>query len=260
MHYGFITDLAFSGASVLDASTAAKGVVEIATQIEAASSTSSGGTGASLVIPASSATSTYNSATAALRAVITQNNGFLDPKFIFNGLALTFPSAHGASSTALATNGSGAMTWMKIPFNLNASSSNQVVMGTATTSLLTATVPANALGTNGRIRARIEGIVFRRNTGTNLTIAASLGGVGTSTIRLDTLSTAETHNGYLEFYVYANNSASAQRNTLIFTGATTSPPYQFGTPSQVAPVIATSTASVNTTSATTLFIVANPGD
>jgi hypothetical protein len=42
--YGFTTDLAFNGASVLDASTAAKGVVEVATQTEVASSTSASST------------------------------------------------------------------------------------------------------------------------------------------------------------------------------------------------------------------------
>lgn len=65
-----------------DASTVAKGVSEIATQLETASSTALGSSGATVVIPASNATSTYNSATAALRVVVTQNNGKIDPYFV----------------------------------------------------------------------------------------------------------------------------------------------------------------------------------
>ena len=77
----YVDDTAFSGAGVIDATTAARGVVELATQLEAASSTTNGGSGV-LVIPASSATSTYNSATADLRVVVTQNSGKIDNGFL----------------------------------------------------------------------------------------------------------------------------------------------------------------------------------
>lgn len=62
------------------ASETASGFVELATQTEAASSTSSG-SAARLVLPASIATSTYNSATAALRVVVTKNDGTIDQGF-----------------------------------------------------------------------------------------------------------------------------------------------------------------------------------
>ena len=76
----YADDLSFAGVS--NASTITKGIVEIATDLETASSTSTGGTGAILAIPASSATSTYNSATAGLKVVVTQNNGTIDPNFL----------------------------------------------------------------------------------------------------------------------------------------------------------------------------------
>lgn len=77
----YVDDAAFSGAGVIDATTAARGVVELATQTETASSTATGGSGP-LVINNSTATSTFNSATAALRVVVTQNSGKIDNNFI----------------------------------------------------------------------------------------------------------------------------------------------------------------------------------
>lgn len=56
------------------------GIVELATALEGASSTPTG-TGP-LVLQAKNATSTYNSATAALKVVVTQNDGKIDPNFI----------------------------------------------------------------------------------------------------------------------------------------------------------------------------------
>lgn len=79
---GLLQDTAFNGAGIINASASNKGIVQLATQLQAASSTASGSTGALLVIPASSATSTYNAATAALRVVVTGNNGLIDPNFI----------------------------------------------------------------------------------------------------------------------------------------------------------------------------------
>lgn len=77
----YVDDTAFSGAGVVDATAAARGVVELATQLETASSSSVGSSG-NLVIPSSNATSTYNSATAALRVVVTQNSGKIDSNFL----------------------------------------------------------------------------------------------------------------------------------------------------------------------------------
>lgn len=85
--------------AVAQASETAAGFSELATGIQAASSTSSGETGARLVIPASLATSTYNSATAPLKVVMTQNNGKIDNNFIATSTLFGFPISQIASST-----------------------------------------------------------------------------------------------------------------------------------------------------------------
>jgi hypothetical protein len=77
----YVDGLAFSGAGVVDASVLSRGVVELATNTEVASSSSTGNSGV-LAIPAQFATSTYNSATAPLRVVVTQNSGKIDNNFI----------------------------------------------------------------------------------------------------------------------------------------------------------------------------------
>lgn len=83
----YADSLSFGG--VPAASESASGFVELANGVEAASSTSLGGTGARLAIPASLATSTYNSATAALRVVVTQNNGKIDTNFLPSTIVTT---------------------------------------------------------------------------------------------------------------------------------------------------------------------------
>lgn len=87
--WGLVLDTALTGAGAVGASETAQGYVEQATQIEVASSTPTGGTGANLYIPASAATSTYNSATAPLRVVVTKNSGKIDDYFISTSTLLT---------------------------------------------------------------------------------------------------------------------------------------------------------------------------
>lgn len=94
----YVDNLAFNGAGVISATTQAQGVVQLATGGQAASSTGTGSSGP-LVIPASLATSTYNSATASLRVVMTNNSGQID-----NGFLSTFVPTL-ATSTASFTNG-----------------------------------------------------------------------------------------------------------------------------------------------------------
>jgi hypothetical protein len=71
-----------------NASETATGTVQIATGLQTASSTSNGTLGR-LVIPASLSTSTYNSATAPLKVVVTQNSGKIDDNFISTSTLFT---------------------------------------------------------------------------------------------------------------------------------------------------------------------------
>lgn len=79
---GLVQDIAFNGAGVIDATTAAKGVVELATGAEAAASTANGSAGI-LALPATLATSTWNSGTAANRIPVTGvSTKTIDPNFL----------------------------------------------------------------------------------------------------------------------------------------------------------------------------------
>lgn len=78
-----------------NASETATGTVQIATGAQAAAGTTNGSLGR-LVIPASLATSTYNSATAGNKSIVTGVGGFIDPGFISNlstgtTMGTTFP-------------------------------------------------------------------------------------------------------------------------------------------------------------------------
>jgi hypothetical protein len=79
---GLLQDTAFSAAGLANANTTQRGLVQLGTDLQVASSTTLGSSGAAVVIAASSATSTYNSATAALKVVVTQNSGKIDPNFL----------------------------------------------------------------------------------------------------------------------------------------------------------------------------------
>lgn len=103
----YVDTIAFSGAGVINATTGARGIVQIATQTQTASSTATGSSGALLVIPSSNATSTFNVATAPLRVVVTQNSGKIDPNFIQGGINSTFTGTTTMATTTI----NGANPW-----------------------------------------------------------------------------------------------------------------------------------------------------
>lgn len=95
---GLIQDAVLNAGGIIGATETAYGVVEIATGIETASSTTNGTTGR-LAIPASLATSTYNSATAPLKVVVTQNNGKIDSNFLGDLASTTIVVGTATTST-----------------------------------------------------------------------------------------------------------------------------------------------------------------
>lgn len=112
---GYVDYLAFNGAGVIDALETSKGVVELATTLEQASSTPSGSSGP-LVLQAKNATSTYNSATAANRVLVTGSGGKLDTNFIDNFASTTLVTVGDTpilniGSYVFATNTPGTSTW-----------------------------------------------------------------------------------------------------------------------------------------------------
>jgi hypothetical protein len=84
----YVDDTAFSGAGVIDATAAARGVSELATGPEAAASTAQGSSGI-LVLPASLSTSTFNGATAANRIIASNGSGKIDSLFISTSTLFT---------------------------------------------------------------------------------------------------------------------------------------------------------------------------
>lgn len=168
----YIDGVAVAGAS--NANETTKGIVELATAIEQASSTALGSTAAALATQAKYATSSPSrgcdgtSVIGALCSLIAQNDGKINVNFFgtssaytynhgdanvfnasttfaatasnkvsFNTVAYVFPSTQGAASTTVVNNGSGTLSWARPDFSLIASST--VTSAVATTTL---TIPS----------------------------------------------------------------------------------------------------------------------
>lgn len=96
----YVDSIAIAGASIINATTGARGIVQLATAAQAASTTATGSSGAALVLAASNATSTCQST--GNYAVITDNNGKINGN-CFGSLALPNATLTGTttfSSTA----------------------------------------------------------------------------------------------------------------------------------------------------------------
>lgn len=174
----YVNAVAFSAAP--NGTTVVKGIYQSATGLQAASSTALGSTGASLVIPASVATDTPNTATRGSKVLMSLIGGFLNQawldltanwtftgavsvaasaskNFTLNTVAYTFPSANGIASSTLTNNNAGTLSWGQ-PFSELLDSSTtptQLSASTATTTLYTYNVPANTLSTGNVIRVSI---------------------------------------------------------------------------------------------------------
>lgn len=97
VNVNLLDSTAFNGAGVINATTAARGVSQVGTALQTASSTLTGSSGATLLIPTSEATSTYNAQTAPLKVVVSQNNGKIDNNFLATS---TFAYTLGLATTS----------------------------------------------------------------------------------------------------------------------------------------------------------------
>lgn len=166
----YVDSVAVAGAS--NANETTKGIVELATQIEAASSTAFGSTAAALVLQAKYATSSPY--TPGLWNVQTQNDGTINPimiatssaysyrwtaanvfaasttlsatttiaasnasttALVLNSIPYSFPGSNGASSTVLTNNGWGRLSWNRPDWVL--------LFSTTTTGILASTTIPN---------------------------------------------------------------------------------------------------------------------
>lgn len=153
---GYVNAISIAGAS--NASESAKGISELATAIEQASSTVTGTTGANLVLQAKNATSSPG--TTGLWTVITRNSGkiaqsFFDltESFSFSSISATLASfthattttswgfgslnyrpptgtSYTASSTILSQDGAGKLSWINQDWQLLVSTTTQVALDT----------------------------------------------------------------------------------------------------------------------------------
>lgn len=171
----YVDNVAVAGASNADTST--KGIVEIATQTEAASSTAIGSTGAILALPASTATDTPNTATRASRILMSDLTGYLKQAWINLtanfawtgthtwigssakiGIGTTTPYAplsvvgEGVFSNITATSTSATSTLTNLVISSNASTTNLTVSnichGCAANGLTYVTGTQVTIGTN----------------------------------------------------------------------------------------------------------------
>lgn len=185
---GYADDLAFNGAGIINATTLARGIVQLATALQAAASTVLGSSGASLVLPSSLATSTYNSNTASNVVVMSSTTGRIDSNFIYP-TTTAWPTANLASSTILANNGSGALHWINQGDKIVALLSSTVLTTTqtSTTSLYTLTIPANTISTSNYVRI---GAIYNATSGTQCDFGMAIGtGSASTTIAFGTTQT-----------------------------------------------------------------------
>ena len=239
----FVQQVAASGC--LDAAEGNQGCVELATQIEMASSTENG-SDAKLVLQSKYATSSPY--TTGLWTVITRNSGkiaqaFLDlteaftwsganifsgavthnatttiaasstvaNALVLNGVAYRFPGSNGASSTALLTNGAGGLSWGPNTDTIANSATPAVTTTAATTSVATVIIPANALGAAAR-SLEFRGI-FEGSAGSDCSSEVKYGdGTSTSTIAI-MYNSNNGALGYVDGVMYATTTTAQAFST-----------------------------------------------
>jgi hypothetical protein len=181
----YADSLAFG--AVPEATETAAGFGEVATGVEIASSTSSGSE-ARLLIPASLATSTYNSATAALKVVVTGNDGKIDGNFLSGVPTFT-----------------GTNTYTGI----------NTFSTTTATSTMIGSFPAYHIGKNVRVITSTGTSTFAVPSGINklhvkVVGAGGGGGYATASCSTDCIGGPGGGGGYAEEYVDVTGTSTIQ--------------------------------------------------
>lgn len=245
----YVDDTAFSGAGVIDATSAARGVVELATQTETASSTSSGSSGP-LAIPASNATSTCNGSTSALRVLVSDNSGYLDddclPATVAKSQTVTASTTHTATTsftgTVTGTNGN------KNYLNLNPT------VAVSSTTVFSQPISANTLSTGNYYKTSVYIDYARLNNPgeCNGTIDISYGNSST-TLVFPNAAPGRVGSGILEILLAANGATNSQKLAASLMLAATSTTASYAT--STAAYASTATAIDSTTAQNLTMIV-----
>lgn len=201
------------------------GVVQLATpaQTAAGTATSTNGTVAPLTIANNTATSTWNSQTAGNVVPVTGlSTKRIDPSFLF-GQATTFPTTQGASSTVLMTDGSGNMTFNGVSTLLSASStSGMTVVGAASTTFYTATLPAGWLGQSNAVRVSLY-LSQMQGVGDINYFSFGFGGTATTSIQVISPTPAVNTLPYILTFLIKATGTNTQKLAVTAAAATTTP-------------------------------------
>lgn len=235
----YVDNVVVSGAP--NASAIVKGIVQLATAAQAALGTILGSTGASLVLPASIATSTpYNSG---LNVVpVTGTNEKLSQLFLdltqaftwtgahtfnsatttlnwntviagssahpveINGIYYMFPASQSSGSSILTNNGSGTLSWgAKAQYSLT--SFVNLNGGTSTVPL---TIPAGVLSASSTISVLLSGISCNQSAGNTCTWSLRDSGGTTLATCAVFVNFSGTANGFANMTVANQSSLSSQ--------------------------------------------------
>lgn len=281
----YVNATAVAGAP--NASTAVKGIAQIATGTQAASSTLTGSTGAILVLGNGIATDTPTTLSAT-RVLMSDLTGHLKQAWLdltaawtwsglgtfsggltstatttlagsnvnsnavkINTVAYQFPASQGAASTFIQNNGSGVLSWQPISRIIFATTTTATIVNTGGTAITT-TIPGGAMGTTGGIRGRFYATW---NTQSSAAMGLVLVYGGTTCVTTGTAATGnttnDTFNGYINFTIL-NVNASSQVCDMSFQGSQNS-----ANVTTAAPTMGTAgngTAAVNSASNQTLSV------
>lgn len=190
---GYVDGVALSGAP--NATTLVKGIVQLATGLQAASSTALGSTGASVVVPASIATDTPNANTSSSRVLMSDltghlKQGWLDLTAAFsvsgtwtftnavsivanaghlltlNTVPYLFPASQGGAGSKLTDDGAGNLSWTSGVAHYNYATSTQIMAtagGSATSTSIV--IPAGVMGASSTIAIWGNGSSSNSTTG-----------------------------------------------------------------------------------------------
>lgn len=221
-------------AGAANATAAVKGIVQLATAVQAAAGTALGSTGASLVAP----NSLFNATQSATTIVpVTNTSGKLSQLFldltqaftftatttlsasnvlsnalILHGVPYAFPGSQGAANTALTDNGSGVLTWTvstgksyslvsNTPFSASASSF-------ATSSILT--IPAGVLTASSTIQINARSMSCASSGGSTCNFYLRNAAGATMTSCGPSITANLTYVGNIEVTIGNQNSLSSQ--------------------------------------------------
>lgn len=244
----YVNSVVAGGAA--NASETVKGIIQLATGAQAASSTSLGSTAARLAIGANLATDTPNTATRGSKVLMSNMGGFLNQnwldltapfttsgawtfanavsiaasnsfKLTLNTVAYVFPSSQGTAGSRLQNDGSGNLSWVTGTLNkytLAYSGSITANNSTATTSNMV--VPANVLTASSTI-SFIGSAIDSASASCTYNIRDSLGNTyfsfNTATVPSGNIWQT-TFQGLI--WLYAANSSSSFGTFQSLTGGT----------------------------------------